>query len=168
MVTPPAAGPNADLLRATGRLLDMEGAVSAWVRARKPAAETVADGAYWTVSWCDAVGQPGELRYDKLGLAALRASARGERGEPAELHSGMRAELFRTLGQELDREGASLGSLTQADNGVHVTAFMGGDQISHYFAHDELEALSRQRRATRQRPVPKHPHGPLWFFKRAS
>ena len=118
------------------------------------------------LSWCDESGQSVERSYDAEGLDELRGQAREQRGGAADGKSGIRAELFRTLGQELDREGAQLGWLNQAGNGVQVRALVGSEQIVHYYAHDELEELSRQRQAIRQPPEPQHPHRPLWFFGR--
>src|SRR5712692_7002871 len=109
--TPVFSGDNADLLRAAGRLLDIEGAVAARITAAKPSMEAASPGACWMLSWCDESGQSVERSYDAEGLDELRGQAREQRGGAADGKSGIRAELFRTLGQELDREGAQLGWL---------------------------------------------------------
>jgi hypothetical protein len=74
--------------------------------------------------------------------------------------------LLRTLGQELDREGAHLRWLRETETGLRVAARTANGEIMHYFGHDELRTLSRKRVINREAPVPRPSVRPRWPFDR--
>jgi hypothetical protein len=72
------------------------------------------------------------------------------------------AELLRTLGQELDREGEQPDRIQYVGGGFRVWAVRDGTAVEHYYGSDELMKLSATRRLGRQPPAPRP--GRRWPF----
>src|SRR5947209_3787753 len=139
---------HADLLRMVGGVLDLEHAVEAEVALTTPQLE---HGDFsLTLSWRDELGRYDHRVYHADDLAHLQTSARERRGTPTPMAAGLQAELFRTLGQELDREGTQLRHLRHDGRGFWVLAGMDDEEIHHYYSSDELQQLSHERQTTRR------------------
>ena len=91
------AGEYADVLRALGQWLDEQGAARA---------EIVDSGAFLAVRWASANGFDREQVYNELDLGGLLARAHQLRGFAGDNWTSSplsdRAELLRSLGQDLD------------------------------------------------------------------
>src|SRR6266542_56486 len=114
---PIGPGEHADLLRAIGHLLEVEGAEGV---------QLVNNEAFLTVSWRSRIRGDDERHYQDHNLEELRAWARDSRGEIQKGTRGGFAELLRTLGQDLDREQADFTQILQEADGLAVSGSVGG------------------------------------------
>ena len=168
----PKAGEYADMLRALGRFLDEQNAYET---------EVVEQQHYLAVSWQDSGGVAGQRSYNELDLNQLRAEARrlrGGGGSGPAMAKGERHELLRTLGQDLDAMGFSLGRILEDDEGFIVTGVSDRRYHSLRYTREALRELSAERRQQRGTVVPHptediilespepNPSGPRWRFWR--
>jgi hypothetical protein len=138
---PIATGQYADILRALGQFLDRE-------QAQK--FEATNEDGFLSVSWLQAGPDAGDRLHidhqlDQLNDRAKEARARG-RGDPRD---GW-AEMLRTLGQLLDDEQLELTRLVEQDDGLLVVCSVDGNEVSHTYLIEELQAASRERRGRRR------------------
>jgi len=104
--------------------------------------------------WMDSTDQWQSLMYrNEKELETLPTQAKLQR--EAMLQGGRDSweERFRTLGQELDREGIRLIKVS-AHGAIHVTGFVADTALSHTYSADELQKLNSDRRAGRKVPTP--------------
>jgi hypothetical protein len=162
---------SAELLRVVGALLDAEAAREAAVHIAGP--ESATSGPSWVLSWRDATGCWMERAYAEAELVRMRDAAQKRRyprsiafPPPVDERAKQRAELLRTLGQELDREGVRLRWLRDTETGLRVAGRADAGEVVHYFGRDELCQLSRHRQFSREAPAPRRGIDPLAFFHR--
>ena len=140
---PIGPGEHADLLRAIGRLLDSEGAESV---------QLVNNEAFLTISWRSKSRGNDERHYQDHNLEELRKAAKDSRGDiriPTS-PSGSLADLFRTLGQDLDRERADFTQIIQEADGLVVSGSIEGRYMRRKYFTSDLVASSQRRRAWRR------------------
>src|SRR5690242_11140103 len=133
-------GEHTDVLRAIGRLLDLEGADGVHV---------VHGQGSLTVEWRSGV-RSDHRRYEGHHLAELRKSARGSRGELNKGPDGGWADLLRTLGQDMDRDEIGLAELTHEADNLTVTGSVAGRPTSRTYSIPDLRASSQRRQAWRR------------------
>src|SRR5687767_7260894 len=137
----PNPGEHADVLRVLGRFLEEEHASRV---------EIMNHDAFLSVSWDRPQQGATERAYMEHELVTLRENAHQmreglARGNPG----GSFAELLRTLGQEIDREGVSIAGIDQDAEGFVVSGTRGGKYFKEKYRTDDLLQLSAQRRAER-------------------
>ena len=133
----------ADVLRLAGRYVDAVGAARF---------EIVQHDADLIVSWEEADGRAGHLHCTPLDWESLLEKAREQRGDGPLPATSDWAELLRTLGQELDREGIELDGVSNEDEELHVHGWQAGRAYQARYRLGELRALSAYRRAQRRVP----------------
>ena len=137
-------GEYSDMLRAVGRLLDLQGAHEL---------EIVDDGPYLRASWQVTNGGRERRIYRAFELDRLRLEAKLLRSGSADgAPSDSLAEILRTIGNELDRTECDLLSLTQKDDGFQVSVMRGGGHIVRTYTPNEVTSLRIEQRA-RRRPM---------------
>jgi hypothetical protein len=144
-------GEHADLLRAIGRLLDREAAEDVHL---------ANNGAFLTLSWRSRIGGADERHYEAHNLEELRRWAREARGDSQQGPRGYFADLLRTLGQDLDREGADFTQIVQEADGLAVTGSAGGRYLREIYYAADLLTSSQRRRAWRDSSAPIQDAGP--------
>jgi hypothetical protein len=129
------------LLRALGQYLDSQQARRAEIAVRDNGL---------SVSWSATreLGQRDEQQhFDEFDLEVLRM--RGKLYREAFVATGDRAELLRTLGQELDREHINLRTLVEDDDGYWLHGTLDGAPVHRPYTMEQLRNLSAERRITR-------------------
>jgi hypothetical protein len=147
---PMIAGKYTQSLRALGRLLDAEFAESI---------ELVNSAASVRLSWRRKGLETDERRYQDHNLAELEQIAQQSRGTYRGDPRENLAELWRTLGQDLDREGWGLEQILQERDGFMVAGFVNGQPVRRKFLTADLLASSRARRKARHASGVWHPDG---------
>ncbi len=172
---PGPPGAMAELLRIAGAVLDREAAREAEIRVRDPLPEAASAGALWTLSWIDTAGQFVSRAYRDADFAQLQNAARQQRRatsrsvvapRPGFDYTGSHTERLRTLGQELDQEGARLRWLRTVGRGIQVREQTQAGETRHYYGFDELHKLNWERQFDRQPPAPPRSGCLLWFLRR--
>src|SRR5256885_54711 len=111
-------GEQADMLRALGQALDRAGAGRV---------EIVYHEAFVSVAWPEGPAHEGHTSYQEHDLEQLRARGREMRqGLSAGGPVSLRAELLRTLGQELDQKGIEMMSVVEEADGLLVSGSAAG------------------------------------------
>jgi hypothetical protein len=169
-------GQYSDILRTIGRLLDereaRETVAQVGTTARLQDTEIIDHEAFMTVYWTSA-GCTKEESYTDSVISELLAEARRLRGRASDQPAGDRRELLRTLGEELDAEGISFNGITEKDEAFVVSGIAQGRYINLWYPHEDLRALSQERRPSRAAlapqagPVsPARPESRWGFFRR--
>jgi len=133
----------AEILRVVGQYLDEQRA--------QPVIEVMAYENRVTASWVpgpapDDAGEGEEpVGFYEMDLGDLTWRARLLRHP-----SGDRAHLFRTLGQELDRDGIALRELIEDEVGFTVRGLIGDEDIERQYSRELTQELSAQRETQRQ------------------
>ncbi len=142
----------ADALRVVGQLLDAEGA---------RLIEIDEEDDLLTVYWYDPAGDRRQRSFRKSGeMPRLIAGAMKGRGAGRPDHEGELGSLLRTLGQDLDRSGITLGRIRQMD-GFRVRAFRDGQLVEYCYSADELHTKDLERQTPRAGP-PERRKRSLW------
>lgn len=138
-------GEYSDMLRAIGRLLDLQGAHEL---------EIVDDGPYLRASWQVTSGGRERRIYRAFELDRLRLESKLLRsGEAGGTAVDSLSETLRTLGAELDRKECELLSVTQSSEGFLVSMMVGGGHVSRMYTPAEVTLLRLEQRSLR-RPLP--------------
>jgi CRP-like cAMP-binding protein len=141
----PRAGEQADILRALGQSLDDLGADAG--------IEIKGHESFVSVSWLSEGPWGAQRSYQEQGLESLRTRARALRkGSTDGTPSGALAEIFRTIGQELDDEGIEVTGIFQEEGGFRVSGIRSGIYQTSLWYLSDIHELSEQRRATRANP----------------
>jgi hypothetical protein len=145
-------------LRAVGWYLDVEQSRSAAIREVDTEFE---------VHWQAPDGTAPTRILGSSALAAFQRMAREARGSVRNSVKGDYAELLRTLGQELDRRALSQVVIRES-GGFRVSGLVNGSPTTAWYARDELQVLSTQRRAQRAHTAARTRPGwfPLWLGRR--
>jgi hypothetical protein len=134
-------GEQADMLRALGQALDRFGAGKVEIASRET---------FLSVTWPEGPTHEGHTSYQEHDLEELRARAREMRtGVSAGGPLSRRAELLRTLGQELDQRRIEMMSVVEETDGFLVSGSADGKYVRHLFATRDLLQLSAERQAMR-------------------
>ncbi len=141
----PDLGEQADVLRAVGRLLDDQQASHVEIENHE---------AFLTISWERYNGVAQQQYLQEVELESLRARARAMRQASNRGLDGSFAELLRTLGQELDRQGVEVSTIVEDREGFKVTGLLQGRYYRDTFRRGQLVTLSGQRRTRRGRGRP--------------
>ncbi len=158
-------GQYGDILRVIGRLLDEREKLEA--EAVHPAEsddeaaielplirdmEIVEREAFTTVYWKSRGTIQSESYTDPI-LAQLRKEARGLRGKTTGDRHSDRADLLRTLGEELDARGLSYNGIAERDEEFVVSGIEDGRYVTWSYPHEDLRALNGQRQPQRAAPA---------------
>jgi len=127
------------VLRVLGKFLDSQEACASEIEER---------GENMVVSWESGRGAESRL-YNELDISDLRQAACLLRGSAVGGPNRERAELLRTLGQELDTQQVQLERLVEEDEGFRVTAIVDGQPFGHLYPVSELRHFSEVRRTMR-------------------
>jgi hypothetical protein len=131
-------GEYADILRVIGQLLDEHGAEQV---------EIIEYEEFMSVSWQQPGGTPDQRAYNDIDLKLLRDRARRLRGAgPA---TGEKAELLRTLGQELDAHGIEANGIVEDEDGYRVSGVADRRYVNVHYSLFNLRQLSAAHRAER-------------------
>jgi hypothetical protein len=131
-------GEYADILRVIGHLLDERDAEQV---------EIIEYEEFMAVSWQQPGGPPDQRAYNDIDLKLLRDRARRLRGAgPA---TGERAELLRTLGQELDAHGIEANGIVEEGDGYRVSGVADRRYVNLHYPFFDLRKLSAAHRAER-------------------
>jgi len=140
------AGEYADLLRALGQWLDEQGAARAQI---------VDCGAFLAVHWSSANGFDREQVYNELDLRGLLTRAHQLRGFVGDDWTSSplsdRAELLRSLGQDLDDDQVVVDTISEEDDAFVVSGTCDGEYFRVTFGFAPLRLESAQRRRARAR-----------------
>jgi len=110
-------------------------------------------GTFLAVSWTTGEGDARREAYTEFNLQALRRQAVALRGHGARPNlTGGRAELLRTLGQDLDAAQVELSGLVEDDETFVVTGIQRGRYYRDVFSMATLREESATRRAQRSGP----------------
>ena len=140
----PQLGEHGELLRALGSWLDEQGAGPVQIQDH---------GTFLAVSWTTGEGDARREAYTEFNLQALRRQALALRGHGARPNLiGGRAELLRTLGQDLDAAQVELSGLVEEDETFVVTGIQRGRYYREVFSVPTLWEESALRRARRSGP----------------
>ncbi|HZT07459.1 MAG TPA: hypothetical protein VFC51_10555 [Chloroflexota bacterium] len=142
---PIAPGEHADMLRAVGRLLDAEFAERV---------ELANEDDVLGLSWHRKGLGVDRRHYQDQNLEELRKVAKQSRGTFRGEPKDSLAELLRTIGQDLDREGASFTRIVQEPGVITVHLAAGAPQPERRYLITELAASSRLRRELRSASEP--------------
>ena len=132
----------ADTLRAIGLILDSH-------RARH--AEIIVEKHAMVVSW-DQGGASQRRSYSELKIKQLQEAARRMRGDPSFVQIGPRAEILRTLGQELDEAHMEVQGIIEEEGGYRVSGTADRRYVNHLYTLAELQVNSQDRRVLRLVP----------------
>ncbi len=133
----------ADLLRSLGLWLDERGARVPWT--------VHTEGSQWAISWDTGGGAPRAEDATQVDVQELRVQAPRLRGVGMLAASlGERAELLRTLGQDLDAERLTLTNLTEEEDAFLVCGQLYGQIFFRRATREELRTHSLRRRSSRQ------------------
>jgi hypothetical protein len=138
----PRIGDQGDVLRALGRELDEAGASEI---------EILNQDSFLAVSWKTEGLSDAARSYREPQLATLRAQAQFLRsgGVPGATSVESLAELFRTLGQELDDAGIEMTAVNQVPGGFRVSGIRNGVYETHTVYLAELREASARHRLKR-------------------
>jgi hypothetical protein len=134
-------GEYTDLLRAIGRLLDREEAQDV---------RLMNNGAFLSLSWRSPTRGTDERQYEDHNLEELRRWAREARGDIQRGPREFFADLLRTLGQDLDRDGVDFTQIVQSGDALAVTGSADGRYVRQTYYAGDLQASSQRRRTWRQ------------------
>jgi hypothetical protein len=137
--------PYAEMLRTVGQFFDAEAARQV---------EIVEYDAFLHVTWHTPRGTTQTRLLDALTIGQLREQARTRRSEQTERPQG-HAELLRTIGQEFDAAGISLGSIVEEPYGYRATG------IAHRCYHNQLYTLGELHAVSGERPRHRIPAEPM-------
>jgi hypothetical protein len=139
----PSPGQYAELLRIVGQMLDAE---------MVQHAEIVNHEGLIRISWHTHEGAQQARSYEEIAIHSLLQEARSHRGSaPIGRHG--RAELLRTLGQELDREHISLGSIVEEAGGYRTSGIACGRFYTRFYTEHELRTANTRRHIRRAPPM---------------
>jgi hypothetical protein len=127
--------PYAEKLRTVGQFFDAEAARQV---------EIVEYDAFLHVTWHTPRGVTQTRLLDDLTIGQLREEARTRRAGLMERPQG-HAELLRTLGQEFDAAGLSLGSIVEEPHGYRASGVADRCYYNQLFTLGELHAVSGER-----------------------
>ena len=135
-------GEYSDVLRAIGRLLDLQGARDL---------EIVDEGPFLRASWQVTSGTREQRIYRAFELDRLRLESKLLRsgdtdGEPESNLS----EALRTIGGEMDRAQYELLSLAQTGAGFQVSMMAGVHHLTRIFGSAEIVTLGLEQRSRRR------------------
>lgn len=133
-------GEYADILRVIGHLLDEHDADQV---------EIIQYEKFMTVSWRQPGGTADQRAYNDIDVKLLRDKARRLRG--AGPVGGEKAELLRTLGQELDTQGIEANGIVEEGDGFRVSGVADRRYVNLHFTFFDLRSLSAAHRAERPR-----------------
>jgi hypothetical protein len=137
----PSIGGYSDTLRVIGRFLDEQGGRNATI---------IEHETFMAVSWQTGRGVERTRSYSEFDIEDLRDRARRMRGAWSGPPLGERAELMRTLGQDLDVLGVQVNSIAERDDGYQVTGTRSRVYFNHLFLNEELRQESEERRRARR------------------
>jgi hypothetical protein len=134
----------AQALRLVGRMLDERGARLIQIEE---------DEARLTVFWQDSSDEWQSQAFGKKDELEdlLRAAIKGRGAPPLRAHQSLEP-LLRTLGQDLDRKGISLGRIREV-RGFQVRTETAGQPVDSYYSVDELITKNRERQTPRPQPA---------------
>jgi hypothetical protein len=131
-------GEYADILRVIGHLLDEHEAEQV---------EIIQYEGFMAISWQLPGGAADQRAYNDIDLKLLRDKARRLRGAgPA---TGEKAELLRTLGQELDAHGIEANGIVEDEDGYRVSGVADRRYVNVHYSFFSLRKLSAAHRAER-------------------
>lgn len=143
---PISPGEHADILRAVGRFLDEQSATDV---------ELVNQDAFLSLSWTRGGMAADRRHYIDRDLTALRDEAKLSRGTAGGDVRGGLAEIFRTLGQDLDQDHADFTRIAQQGGTIIVSGSVAGRYSQRRYPVGDLLASSRRRRVRRGGPAPR-------------
>jgi hypothetical protein len=161
----PTGGSYAHLLRALGQTLDQQRAHNIKILEHEVFLKVSYD-----LSWEDPEGHHQESAYHEFDLQELAEQAKQHRG--AVPGAGEQGERLRTLGQELDAAGITLGSIEEDRANYRVRGTAHGRYVDQVYRFADLRALSGERHRLRRPDAPAPtvptplPGSPRWQFWR--
>jgi hypothetical protein len=136
-------GEYAEILRVVGQYLDEQRA--------QPVVEVMAYDNRVTASWVPGPApDDAEEGEESVGFYEMDLDDMSWRARLLRHPSGDRAHLFRTLGQELDRDGIALRELIEDEVGFTVRGLIGEEDIERQYSRELVQELSAQRETERQ------------------
>jgi hypothetical protein len=136
----PNIGGHSDTLRVIGHFLDEQGGRYATI---------IEHETFMAVSWQTGRGEERSRSYSEFDIDDLRDRAHRMRGTWSGPPLGVRAEVMRTLGQDLDVLGVRLNSISEHDDGYQVTGTQNRVYFNRLFTNEELQRESEERRGQR-------------------
>jgi hypothetical protein len=132
----------AEILRVVGQYLDEQDA--------RPVIEVMAYESRLTASWVPGPPPVEEVEVDEAtDFYEMYLDDLSWRARLLRRPSGERAHLFRTIGQELDRDGIILRELIEDETSFTMRGLIGDENIERQYARELVQELSAQRQNQR-------------------